>query len=157
MQSPIRLSFGKTDIRPRGEGQLPLAALEFESPSAAIVATPAPPLSRRTNLFVFLLVVSALIASAFIRVDKVVSARGKLVAEAPNIVMQPFDQSIVESINVKEGSIVRKGQVLARLNPRSAPRPGGAPAGRGRGHAIRARRVQFARRLAGLDPRPANQ
>ena len=35
----------------------------------------------------------------------------------PNIVLQPFDQTIVESINVRKGDIVRKGQVLARLNP----------------------------------------
>ena len=64
-----------------------------------------------------LLVVSMLVASAVIRIDKVVSASGKLVADAPNIVVQPFDQSIVESIDVRKGDIVRKGQVLARLNP----------------------------------------
>jgi hemolysin D len=96
---------------------LPLAALEFESPSAAIIATPVPALSRATNLLVFLMVVSTLIASGLIRIDKIVSASGKLVAEAPNIIMQPFDQTIVESIDVRKGDIVRKGQVLARLNP----------------------------------------
>ena len=58
-----------------------------------------------------------LVASALIRIDKIVSANGKLVADAPNIVMQPFDQTIVESIDVRKGDIVRKGQVLARLNP----------------------------------------
>ena len=96
---------------------LPLAALEFESPSAAIIASPVPALSRAINLLVFLLVVSVLVASALIRVDKIVSAKGKLVADAPNVVLQPFDQSIVESIDVRKGDIVRKGQVLARLNP----------------------------------------
>ena len=58
-----------------------------------------------------------LVASGLIRIDKIVSANGKLVAQAPNIVLQPFDASIVESIAVKEGDIVHKGQVLARLNP----------------------------------------
>jgi HlyD family secretion protein len=95
---------------------LPLAALEFESPSAAIIARSVPPISRATNLFVFLLVASVLAASAFIRIDKIVSAKGKLISDVPNIVIQPFDQTIVESIDVRAGAIVRKDQVLARLN-----------------------------------------
>ena len=113
----LRLSPKAVEDEPAGGSLLPLAALEFESPSAAIIATPVPPLSRATNLFVFLLVVSMLAASGLIHIDKIVSASGKLVAEAPNIVLQPFDQTIVESIDVRKGDIVRKGQVLARLNP----------------------------------------
>ena len=96
---------------------LPHVALEFESPAAAIIATPVPPLTRAINLFVFLLVVSTVVASGLIPIDKIVSANGKLVADAPNIVIQPFDQTIVESIDVRKGDIVRKGQVLAHLNP----------------------------------------
>ena len=96
---------------------LPLAVLEFESPSAAIIATPVPTLTRATNLYVFLLLVSVLAASALIPIDKVVSAKGKLITAAPNIVLQPFDQTIVESIDVRKGDIVRAGQLLARLKP----------------------------------------
>lgn len=95
---------------------LPLAALEFESPSAAVIARSVPPLSRATNFFVFVLVVSVLTASALIRIDKIVSAKGKLISDVPNIVIQPFDETIVESIDVRAGDIVRKDQVLARLN-----------------------------------------
>jgi len=113
----LKFSRGATDGKPARRSPLPLAVLEFESPSAAIIASPVPALARAINLLVFLLVVSVLVASALIRVDKIVSAKGKLIADAPNIVMQPFDQSIVESIDVRKGSIVRKGQVLARLNP----------------------------------------
>ncbi len=102
---------------PAGSSLLPLAALEFERPSAAIIATRVPPLSRATNMLVFLLVVSLLAASGLIQIDKIVSASGKLVAETPNILLQPFDRSIVESIDARKGDIVRKGQVLARLNP----------------------------------------
>lgn len=112
----LRFSPKPTDGELLRESPLPLAVLEFESPSATIIATPVPALSRATNLFVLLLVVSVLVASALIHIDKIVSAKGQLVADAPNIVMQPFDQSIVESIDVKKGSIVQKGQVIARLN-----------------------------------------
>ncbi len=97
--------------------RLPLAALEFESPSAAIIAMQVPAMSRGINLLVFLLVVSVLAAGGLIKIDKIVSASGKLVSEAPNILLQAFDQTIVESIDTRKGDIVRKGQVLARLNP----------------------------------------
>ncbi len=50
----------------QGRRPLPLAALEFESPSAAIIATPVPALSSATNLFVFLLVISMLVASGLV-------------------------------------------------------------------------------------------
>ena len=99
----VRPSPEATDGEPARRSPLPLAVLEFESPSAAIIATPVPALSRATNLLVFLLVVSVLAASAVIRIDKIVSAKGKLIADAPNIVMQPFDQSIVESIEREKG------------------------------------------------------
>src|SRR5271165_3706430 len=105
------------DAESAGGSLLPHAALEFQSPSAAIIATPVPALSRATTLFVFLLLASTLIASGLIQIDRIVSASGKLIAEAPNMVVQPFDQAIVESINVRRGDIVRQGQVLARLNP----------------------------------------
>ena len=96
---------------------LPHAALEFQSPSAAIIAMQVPAMSRVINLLVFLLVISLIAASGLIRIDKIVSANGKLVSEAPNILLQAFDQTIVESISTRKGDIVRKGQVLARLNP----------------------------------------
>ncbi len=103
-------------VQAAGES-LPHAALEFESASAAIIAAPVPALTRKINLSVFLLVVSTVVASGLIPIDKIVSANGKLVADAPTIVVQPFDQTIVESIDVRKGDVVRKGQVLAHLNP----------------------------------------
>ncbi|WP_339081405.1 HlyD family type I secretion periplasmic adaptor subunit [Hyphomicrobium sp. ghe19] len=115
MSYPLQVLRKTTDIVPANSEAL--TALEFESPSAAIIAMPVPRLSRQTNLFVFLLVIALLCASGLIRIDKIVSASGKLVSDAPNIVLQPFDQTIVESIDVKKGDVVRKGQVLARLNP----------------------------------------
>ena len=85
--------------------------------------------------------------------------------------MQPFDQTIVESINVRKGDIVRKGQVLARLNPTftaadlTAMKDQvdllSAKAARLQAEAdgtdTCARAIQSACRPAGLDLRPANQ
>lgn len=98
-------------------GDTPMALLEFQSPTVAVIATPVSVVSRYTALIVTALVFALLIITATVKVSKVVTAQGKLVSSAPTIVMQPFDTSIVQSINVREGEIVRKGQLLARLNP----------------------------------------
>ncbi len=78
---------------------------------------PVPVVARMTSLWITLLVLSLLLVSAVVKVDKIVSAPGKLVSTAPTIVVQPFVTSIVQSINVQEGQIVHKGDVLATLNP----------------------------------------
>jgi len=50
-------------------------------------------------------------------VEKIVVAHGRLVNPLPNIVVQPLDTSIIQSIDVRVGQVVKKGQVLARLDP----------------------------------------
>jgi HlyD family secretion protein len=99
------------------EDSLPLALLEFQSPTSAVIAMPVPPVARMTSIWITLLVLSLLIVSAVMKVDKIVSAPGKLVSSASTIVVQPFVTSIVQTINVEEGQIVHKGDVLATLNP----------------------------------------
>jgi HlyD family secretion protein len=96
---------------------LPLAVLEFQSPTAAMLATKVPLFARNSNLIITLMVLIALGLSGVMQVDKIISAQGKLVSSAPTVVVQPFVTSIVQSINVGEGQIVHKGDVLATLNP----------------------------------------
>jgi hemolysin D len=95
----------------------PLALLEFQSPTAAVIATPVPPVARSTTVLVAIMVALLLIVAATVRISKVVTAQGRLVSTAPTIVMQPFGTAIVQSIAVHEGEIVHKGELLARLNP----------------------------------------
>jgi hemolysin D len=54
---------------------------------------------------------------SIIKVDKVVTAQGKVIARAPTIVVQPLETSIVRTIEVREGETVHAGDVLARLDP----------------------------------------
>ena len=51
------------------------------------------------------------------KVDLIVTARGKLVTPLPNIVVQPLETSMVQSIDVHIGQVVHKGDVLATLDP----------------------------------------
>ena len=55
--------------------------------------------------------------SYFSKIDEVISTRGKLVATLPNIVLQPIETSQIASLNATVGQIVKKGDVLATLDP----------------------------------------
>ncbi len=114
----MALGYSKALVRPAGEAEpLPLAVLEFQSPTSAVIATPVPRVARMTTIWITLLVFSMLIIASVMKVDKIVSAPGKLVSTASTIVVQPFSTAIVKTIDVQEGQIVHKGDLLATLDP----------------------------------------
>ncbi|MGE4483024.1 HlyD family type I secretion periplasmic adaptor subunit [Acidocella sp.] len=99
------------------EEELPFAALEFQSPTAAVIATPLPLLARSTSYILTALIICVLIIAAVIKVDKLVVATGVLNATTPDISVQAFNTvSIVRDIKVRPGDFVTKGQVLATLD-----------------------------------------
>jgi HlyD family secretion protein len=118
MQLSLRASSKETDtaLVDRSDPTLP-AILEFQAPSTAVVNAPIPRIARSIALLISTMVVASLTALALIQVDRVVIATGKVVSEAATIVVQPLDTSIVRSIDVKPGDMVKAGQVLARLDP----------------------------------------
>jgi hemolysin D len=62
-------------------------------------------------------VLAAITWASIFEVDQVVTARGKLVTPQPNLVIQPFETAQVTSLLVRAGQSVKKGQVLAVLDP----------------------------------------
>jgi hemolysin D len=97
----------------------PLArvALDFQSDALEIEYRP-PPRSARLTLYLLLaLIVSAIAWAAVSYVDRIVVAHGKLVTTAPTIVVQPMETSLIRTINVRAGDIVRQGDILATLDP----------------------------------------
>lgn len=91
--------------------------LEFESPTAALVAQPTPIGSRYTIYVMVSMFMVALVLAATVPIDRVVSSQGRVVATSSNTVVQPLETSIVRSIDVREGQLVHAGDVLARLDP----------------------------------------
>jgi HlyD family secretion protein len=91
--------------------------LEYESPSAALLMLPVPARSRYVIWGIATMFIAILIVTFTYPIDRIVSSSGKVIAVEPNVVVQPLETSIVRSIDVKEGQLVHKGDILARLDP----------------------------------------
>ncbi len=90
----------------------------YQSETAELIEGPEP-LQARVTLFVITgLFVSMLLISLFMKMDRVVSSiSGQIVTVEPTIVLGALDQSIIKTIEVREGERVAAGQVLATLDP----------------------------------------
>jgi hemolysin D len=93
------------------------AILEFESPTASLIARPIPAGARMTTWVIAGAMLLCIAVMGLYPIDKVVTVPGKVVAKTPNTVIQPLDTSIVRQIAVREGQIVHAGDRLARLDP----------------------------------------
>src|SRR5712691_2128143 len=93
------------------------AVIDFQSDARQIDERRPPWVARATLYVLVAVIVIAGIWAAVAKVDRVVVAPGKLVTTAPAIVVQPLETSVVRSLNVKVGDIVRRGDTLATLDP----------------------------------------
>ncbi|MBV8911592.1 MAG: HlyD family type I secretion periplasmic adaptor subunit [Acetobacteraceae bacterium] len=128
----MSLTLGGSGNRGRGSKELTVTAqnlpslLEFHSPTNALTVTPVLHAARPVTWMVVTLVGACFAASALIPIDKVVTAPGRIIAENPTSVVQPLETAIIRSINVHEGDTVKKGELLARLDPTFATADMGA-------------------------------
>jgi HlyD family secretion protein len=101
-----------------GRDRLALPAiLEFQSPSSAILAEPVPRSARGISWAIISMIAALMITLGVVKVDRVVVMQGKVISEAPTLMVMPLDVGIIRSINVSQGDTVKKGQVLATLDP----------------------------------------
>jgi hemolysin D len=90
---------------------------DFQSDTSEIENQPEPMLTRLTLYVTTGLIVTAIVWASLARIDRVVSASGRLVSTETPIVIQSFDTAILKSIRVRAGDIVKAGQVLATIDP----------------------------------------
>lgn len=81
------------------------------------LAEPPPRALRNTHYGAVALAALLIGMAAVLQIDIVVSGTGRLAADAPTVVVQPMQLSRIEQIRVKAGDVVRKGDVLATLDP----------------------------------------
>jgi hemolysin D len=90
----------------------------FQSETGEIREDPEPAQLRLTLYALAGLFVAALAIAAFMQMNRVVtSSAGQIVTTEPTIVLQALDASIIKSLDVQEGDRVKRGQLLATLDP----------------------------------------
>lgn len=92
-------------------------AIEFLPDADEIERRPLPPAARMTLYVLAAMVLTFLLWASIAEVDRIVVARGRLVTPLPNIVVQPLETSIIQSIDVRVGQVVKKGEKIATLDP----------------------------------------
>ncbi len=87
-------------------------------PDAQAIEMREPPRNRRITLYALLaLLMIAVLWATFSEIDKLVIGSGRLVTPLPNLVVQPMEPGILKTIDVRVGQVVKKGAVLATLDP----------------------------------------
>ncbi len=89
----------------------------FLSDAEAIENEPMPWPARVTLYLLAGLLVVAATWAFFAKVDRIVVGRGKMITTTPTVVVQPLEPSIIRSIDVQVGQIVKKGTRLATFDP----------------------------------------
>ncbi|MFA7404237.1 MAG: HlyD family type I secretion periplasmic adaptor subunit [Pelobacteraceae bacterium] len=90
--------------------------LDFAPSIVRLQEKPPAPLGRAVLKSVMLLFLGIIIWAVFGRLDIVAVAEGKLVPQSYLKIVQPAEQGIVKEILIREGELVKKGQVLIRMD-----------------------------------------
>ena len=107
-----------TPWRLTSASQSDAAVLEsFQSETGALLSERGPRLARWTLRLAAAALASALVASALVKIDRIVTGGGHIYSLQPTMVVQSLDRAIISSLRVREGDRVAAGQVLATLDP----------------------------------------
>ncbi len=90
--------------------------VEYLPDADEIERSPPPRLAQITIWVIFLGLASLMTWASLARLDQVVSATGSLVNPVPNVVVQTLETSIIQTVDVRPGQTVRKGDLLATLD-----------------------------------------
>jgi HlyD family secretion protein len=93
------------------------AVTEFQTDAIALEERKLPISARLTLYLVAAALGCGVYWASVSKIDEIVVAPGRLATTDPMLVMQPFETSIIRSITVQAGDFVRKGQLLATLDP----------------------------------------
>jgi len=103
---------------PRREPSTDALIRIFESETAEIREDPEPARLRFTLHALAGLFASLLAVSVVMPMNRVVtSVAGEMVTTEPTIVLQALDPSIIKTLDIQEGELVKRGRLLATLDP----------------------------------------
>lgn len=82
-----------------------------------VLERPPSPVGRAIGMTIILLFCVALVWATLSRVDVVATAPGKIVVNGRTKVIQPAETGVVRAIRVRDGAMVKAGDVLIELDP----------------------------------------
>lgn len=94
-----------------------MALLEFQSPTAALIGEPAPLFARMNSLILATCTLTFVLSMFFIKVDMVVTSHAVTVSHSEQTIVQPLETAIIRQVLVQPGQKVKKGDLLAVLDP----------------------------------------
>lgn len=97
----------------RGKGK---TVIEYLPDADEIERSPVPRFAQVTMHVLLLSFASFALWASVSQLDQVVVAQGRLVNPLPNVVIQPLETSIIQSVDVRVGQVVKKGESLATLD-----------------------------------------
>ncbi len=90
---------------------------DFKPILAEIEERPVNPLGTYFLWTIISLMVVVLLALFLVKIDVVVSARGKIIPVGDVKVIQPLETGVITKIHIKEGDYVTKGAILLEIDP----------------------------------------
>lgn len=103
------------DKRAKARGKAAVGA--FQKDTEAIQNAPDPFLARITLHLLALFVIGLVSWASLSYLDKIVVAQGKIISVETNVMVQPLEMAVIKKVLVRPGDVVRKGDVLATLDP----------------------------------------
>ena len=92
-------------------------AVDFQPDAVEIAMRPLPFAAKLGVWIGIVFFFGSLIAAYFCEVDVIVNGTGKLVSVNQNIVMKPLDRTVIKSIDVRVGAVVKEGDLLMTFDP----------------------------------------
>lgn len=130
--------------------RLAAEAVAFQDDLEALIAEPPSPFLGGAHWWLALLALALLAGAALARIDVVVTGSGRLVPDAPPLVLQPMERAVLRELLVRPGQAVQRGDVLARMDATFAEADQQALAAQAR--SLRAQLGRVEAELAGAEP-----
>jgi HlyD family secretion protein len=92
-------------------------AFSFQDDLDRVVAERPPMGLRLVSAALGVMILTVIGLASVTRLDIIITGHGRLAADYPTALLQPLDRAIIRTLLVRPGDVVRKGQVLATLDP----------------------------------------
>lgn len=89
----------------------------FSTEAMALQARPPRLMARMVSLSICAMALLALAYASWAQMDVVVSAQGRVIPSGRSKVVQPIEAGVVRAIHVRDGQLVKAGDVLLELDP----------------------------------------